>query len=746
MPTLVWSKDVVAETSGKGWNRSRIARVVGITAAILALSLTGLVVLLALNVHRLTPYLATVISKSTGRELRIDGDIHARVWSWRPRLIARDITFANPSWSKDVHMLEVGRLQVGIALRRLLHGDVVIPTLRIDDATVRLEARADGSDNWTLWAAEVAKPDDRTEVPAIHHLRVRNTTVLYRREGAPEAATDLLIDDATGTIAGEVQLEGKGRYQKNPARISVKAGSIAQLHDEATAFPINVALTAGATSATMVGSVTGALDEGGLDIKLDVKGDSLSGLYPLIGVVLPKSPPYKLSGKLERHGSAWRFGEFTGRLGDSDLSGSLSVDVAPKRPVMSASLRSKMLDFDDLAGLVGAPSPSGKGETASADQKAQAAEMKREGRVLPDEAVDVPRLHAMDIYARLIADKVDAPDHVPIDRLDLTLALVDGTLRAQPASFDVAGGRVELNATIHSDRDPLRADVDFHARGLDAARILGPTPFTKDTGGKLGGQVKLAMRGDSLREMAATADGTLRLALADARVSKLLVELIGLDIMKSVGVIVSGDRPLKIRCAAFDLVAEKGKVRSNLAVIDTEDANITADLTLDLATERLDARIVPLPKDVSLLSLRQDLIVEGRLADLDFYPDPLKLGRVKGFMQKLNFVLAPIVGLLTPFDVHTEDREDDSGCSAFLREQAGGAPKAGKPLAKETTKAAKPLAKAATKAAPRSKGTESRAKPAAKGKPPTSAARSKGPSSTTEPTASRSTPGKPARD
>jgi len=670
----------VEATSEKRKPRSRILRAVGYTAAIVALSLVGLVVLLALNVNNLGPYVTTLISKSTGRELRVDGGVRARLWSWRPRLVVENVTFANPSWSKDVHMLEVGRLQVGLSLRRLLRGDLVIPTLRIDDATVRLERRADGSDNWTLWAAEAASPDDRTEVPVVRRLRVRNTTVAYRREGAAGAATDLRIDNASGTIANVVQLEGDGRYQKNAARITVKAGSIAELHDEEAPFPVNITLKAGATSATMVGSLKGALAEGGLDIKLDVKGDSLSELYPLIGIVLPKSPPYKLSGNLERHGSAWRFGDFTGRLGDSDLSGSLSVDVAPKRPVMSANLRSKLLDFDDLAGLVGAPSPSGAGETASADQKAQAAEMKLEGRVLPDEPVDIPRLHAMDIYARLVADKVNAPDHVPIDRLDLQLTLVDGTLRASPASFDVAGGRVELYSTIHSDRNPLRADVDLKARGLDAARILGPTPFTKDTGGKLGGDVKLAMRGNSLREMASTADGTLRLALADARVSKLLVELVGLDIMKSVGVLFSGDKPLEIRCAAFDLVAEKGKVRSNLVVIDTEAANITADLTMNLGTEHLSARIVPHPKDVSLLSLRQDLILEGQFADLDFYPDPLKLGPVKGFMQKIDYILAPIVGLLTPFDVDSKDDDDDSGCGAFLREQAASAPKAGKPV------------------------------------------------------------------
>jgi hypothetical protein len=84
--------------------------------------------------------------------------------------------------------------------------------------------------------------------------------------------------------------------------------------------------------------------------------------------------------------------------------------------------------------------------------------------------------------------------------------------------------------------------------------------------------------------------------------------------------------------------------------------------------------VVPHPKDVSFLALRQDLIVEGRLADLDFYPDPLKLGPVKGAMQKLNYLLAPIVGLLTPFDLDSQDDEDDNGCAALLAQQSGKTP------------------------------------------------------------------------
>jgi uncharacterized protein involved in outer membrane biogenesis len=612
-----------------------------------------------------------LVSKATGRELSVGSGADLRLLSWRPRLILNDVEFANAEWSKEKQMFEAERVEVAIALRRLLRtGTMAFSRVRLDDASLRLEERADGANNWTLWTTEVAKPEDRSDVPAIRRLDLRSSRVLYTKEGAPQSNTDLLLERVTGAVAKEVHLKGQGRYQKNPARIEVRAGSIAQLQNPDVAFPIDVDLQAGPTSASMKGHLVGVLESGGLDVTMRIKGESLSELYPLIGVVLPKSPPYQLTGKLGREGSVWKFTRFDGRMGDSDLSGDLQVDVAPDPPFMKADFRSKMLDFDDLAGLVGAPPATGTGETASAEQKAEVAETAAEGRVLPDQPVDVPRLQAMDIDARLVATRVDPPNHLPIDRLDLHLTLKDGILRAAPASFDVAGGSVELTGALHSDRKPVRVELDMKVRGVEAARILGKTPFTEESGGKLGGGVKLAMAGNSVRELASTADGKVQVALADARVSHLLLELLGLDVMESLGVMISGDRPVEIGCAAFDLEAVDGQFHTDLAVIDTKDTNITADIALNLGTEKLSVRVVPHPKDTSFFALRQDLIVEGRLADLDYYPDPLKLGPVKGAMQKLNFLLAPFVGLVTPFDLGAQDDNDDNGCARFLAGQA----------------------------------------------------------------------------
>ncbi|HEY2776010.1 MAG TPA: AsmA family protein [Candidatus Binatia bacterium] len=629
-----------------------------------------LVVGITLGWHHLVPYAATMISKSTGREFRIDGDTELRLFSWRPHLVLEKVSFANPPWSHQPKMLDVGRFRVSVALNRLLQGRYVIPRITVDDATIHLEQRADGTDNWTLWATKAVKPSSRSRVPQLRHLRVYKTHLTYTREGAPQSTTDLVLDKARGGLAKGTRLVGDGSYQHHPARVAIEAGSIDELNDPTHPYPLDMTLRAGSTSAHIVGHLTGAVDSGGLDVTMNIQGDSLADLFPLVGVSMPDSPPYKLTGKLEHEGKVWRFQSFEGRMGDSDLGGVLSVDTAPKRPKMTADLHSKLLDFDDLAGLIGAPPRTGPGQTASPEQKAEVQETEAQGRVLPDAPVDVPKLQAMDADAHLLATRVNAPNHVPVDKIDLHLILDNGTLRADPASFDVANGQVRMTASVHTDGRPLRADVDIEARELDAARILGPTPFTEHSGGKIGGEVKVEMQGGSLHQLASTANGRIQFALADAQVSHLLVALIGLDVQHVLGIALTGDEPLPVRCAAFDLAATNGKLQSKLAVIDTDKSNITMAVDLDLGTEQLDAEIMPHPRTVSLLSLRQNLHVGGRLAKLDYYPDPLKMGRAREAVQKIDFALAPIIGLLTPFDVPTQKKNNDNGCSAFLSEQS----------------------------------------------------------------------------
>ena len=147
--------------------------------------------------------------------------------------------------------------------------------------------------------------------------------------------------------------------------------------------------------------------------------------------------------------------------------------------------------------------------------------------------------------------------------------------------------------------------------------------------------------------------------------SHLLIELAGLDIAQSLGVAVSGDKPIPIRCVIGDFKANDGVFKVKTMVLDTTDTKIVGEGQIDMGKEALNLRLVPYPKDFSPLSLRNPIAVQGTLGNPQAMTDPIGIG-VEGTVKKvINAVLTPIVGLAPPID---EGVGEDSDCARLIAE------------------------------------------------------------------------------
>src|SRR5256885_964459 len=86
----------------------------------------------------------------------------------------------------------------------------------------------------------------------------------------------------------------------------------------------------------------------------------MADLFPLTGLLLPRTPPFDtnghLVGSLEPGRAVWDYEEFDGRVGQSDLRGTLHYASGKPRPKLSGDLASRKLRLADLGPVVGAPS------------------------------------------------------------------------------------------------------------------------------------------------------------------------------------------------------------------------------------------------------------------------------------------------------------------------------------------------------------------------------------------------------
>lgn len=625
--------------------------------ALLALAIVALVLLWDWNWFK--GPIQRQVEHRTGRAFEIGGDLDVDL-GWVPTIRADRVRFGNAAWSKQVTMATVDRVEFDLDLKPLLHRVVRIPRLRLVRPDLHLEVGPDGIGNW------------RFGTPGTTDLQFRRLWIDQGKLAFLDAArkTDIKVDVASeqpkGTeTAPPISAKGGGRWKGNKFTIEGRAQSPLALGDADSPYRIDARASAGATSAHARGTLLDPLRMRDFDLQLALSGSNLDDLYPLIGLTLPPSPPYALDGHLTRDITStkggrrvvWHYDRFSGKVGDSDLAGDLSVETGGPRPYLRATLSSQRLDFDDLAGFVGAAPQAGGGEASNPELAALAARQQARTRVLPDTPFKLDRLRAMDADVRWKARRITAPT-LPLDDMDAHLKLENGLLRLDPLNFGVAGGDIRSVIRLDSREATIRTRAAITARGLDIAKLMPDVKLAKDAIGKVGGDIAITGGGNSVAKMLATADGDIAIGMGRGQISNLLMEWAGLDIAEALKFLVTHDRNVPVRCAFGDFAVSDGVMTTRALAFDTTDTIIVGEGTISLRDETLDLRLRPRPKDRSLFVLRSPLLVNGTFKDPSFRPDLKRVG-LRGAIALTLASIAPPLALLATIELGPGE---DSSC------------------------------------------------------------------------------------
>lgn len=592
-----------------------------------------------------------LVAWQTGRSFDIAGDLDVDLG--RVTTIRADaLRFGNADWSPSRTMASADHAELDVRLWPLLSGEIRLEAIRLTRPRLRLEFGPDGRGNWIFGEREGES-------------RVRYTG-LWVDEGRlvfldPRRRTDfdIALDSvSTGdTSASPVDLKGKGRWAGNAFTIVGRVESPLALRQTDRPYRIDLRATAGPTRAHARGTLLDPFRLRDFDLRLRLAGQDMEDLFPLIGIATPPTPPYRLDGRFSRDGDTWRYDDFTGLVGDSDLGGSAAVTVGRKRPLLEANLVSKRLDFDDLAGFVGAPPQTGGEEAANAEQRAEAAALAADARVLPDTPYDLTKLRAMDADVRWKAHRINAPT-LPIEDMEAHLLLEAGLLRLEPLNFGVAEGDIRSTVRMDARSEVIRTRADIAVRGLDLGELFPTAQLTQSAVGRVGGNASLAGTGNSVAGILGTADGEVMLGMGRGQISNLLMELAGLDIAEALKFLLTKDRTVAVRCAFGDFAVENGVMQARTLAFDTTDTIIVGKGKVSLRDETLDLELRPRPKDRSILALRSPLVVDGTFKDPSFRPDFKRLG-LRGATALALGSIAPPAALLATIE---PGPGEDSAC------------------------------------------------------------------------------------
>src|SRR6266702_4081273 len=339
--------------------------------------------------------------------------------------------------------------------------------------------------------------------------------------GVTASATGTAVAQSTNSPQYGIGWTVKGTYNRSPISGSGKLGGVLALQDTSRPFPVQADVKAGDLRIALVGTVTDPAHLAAVDLRLWLQGTSLDHLYDLTGITLPETPPYATEGHLignfKQGGSVFRYENFTGRVGGSDVNGTVVYTQRATRPLLEGTLVSNLLQFKDLAPVIGADSNASKAKRGDTARQPS-------DKALPTEEFKTDRWKAIDANVKFTGRRIIKDPALPITDLYTHVVMTDGVLSFEPLKFGVAGG--SLASTIHLDGSttPLKGRVSTSARHLKLKQLLPTAKTMQNALGEINGDAALSATGNSPAALAGTSNGEVKLLITDGTISRLLME------------------------------------------------------------------------------------------------------------------------------------------------------------------------------------------------------------------------------
>jgi uncharacterized protein involved in outer membrane biogenesis len=617
-------------------------------------------------------------------------------------LYAPQFEIAAPAWSTTPHLLLARNVALKLRYIDLWHAykgqQLRVRSLQADMIDGQFERLADGRATWQLGPDPTA--ESTQPLPSFDQLLVKEATINYQdvpfmidaqgrlsllsgtsqSVSQPVAASGVAIDSAT-RLASSTMLQANvtGKYRNLPLKIDLKATGDStwtsnEIH-QSIPVQVNLDATIGNANLSFTGTATDALNFNELKGDFSVKGPSLAAVGQPLGVTLPTTRAFRTNGKVSKQESTWHVVIDDATVGGSKLNGDFTYESARKIPLLTGQLNGPRLLMVDLGPAIG---------TAPATEDFSSVPVttptKQRGKILPSRPFDLASLRVMEADVLINIDSVDLNTTLlePLRPLHTHLQLKDSVLTLSDLVTHVGDGDLKGKVSLDGRGSEALWSTHLHWEGVRLERWIhqvrknGSPPYVT---GRLNGATNLEGQGRSTAEILGSLQGHFRTELRNGSVSHLAIELAGLDLAESLGVILKGDDALPVECAVADLYATKGLFHPRLLVVDTTASTVWVDGSVSLAKESMDLRAVVSPKDFSLLALRTPLHVRGTFAEpkISLEKKPLARQLASALLLSLVNPLAAWLPLVDRGDIKTAKR-DAAGCLALMQRTKGSLP------------------------------------------------------------------------
>jgi len=421
--------------------RQTVLVVLILVLLLLAVPVSFMALNIPIDLGLLKKPLANAVSSEIGMDVRINGDMRL-VPGLEPTFEMQGLEITGLENPGDGDTISLGLARVQLDLLALIVGGIRIEELTAEDIrVVAVIGRGRGTPTLPAASQEATKSPAQMETAnsnesvllfkGLANLALRRISVDVREADSGKQHRFVLDEMTGGATANQpLELKARGRYQGQPFRLDMRGESVDKILLLQWSWPLDlradiagmrVELSPAAADAT---SATGAA----IDYRLRIAGKRLDELDEIVGVSLPPLGPYSVAGRFSVFADRYSISDIELGLGESDLRGSLELDVAEKIPRLKVDLTADGLRLEDFD--TGAWSPV---ETSADSRPADAAS----GSIAPLFEPEV--LKSISLRLSLAVKKVRSRVR-KLGSGSLELRLEDGIISLDPLNIELPQG------------------------------------------------------------------------------------------------------------------------------------------------------------------------------------------------------------------------------------------------------------------------------------------------------------------
>ena len=405
-----------------------------------------------------------------------------------------------------------------------------------------------------------------------------------------------------------ILVKARGSLRQRPLDLRLTLDNKNPAIAEEDPIPLDLVLQTGDVHLEARGELTlpASLDNLGLDFSLST--DRISSLEPFTGHRISEVGPVAATGRLSTRPGAYTVEGLSLEVGDSDINGSISLDVTASRHRLRADLTSQRIHLGQLLAshsLPGQAQRAPEEDSAGADDSAETEE---EETWL--DRLQASRLANLDLDVTLESEDLYWGGETGGGG-EVRVQSEQGRLAVGPFHLALADGRVEGQALVHADSGLVNADVEFLAYNVEYGPIL--RYFDPDTEGD--GTVDLETRfvttGAPVDRLIAAANGGIRFALFPRDIDTTLLNFWGAGLFRSMFRVVDPTDESILNCMVGDFSLAEGQMTANDFWFDTSSVRAHGKGSIDLENMTLDMKLRPRPKRRTFLTLATPARIKG---------------------------------------------------------------------------------------------------------------------------------------